>query len=151
MLMRHAMAVLLWLLMGSSCASAPATDVREALVAGDQREVDGFTRRFLSGAAVITVDALRDDRAVSRNVIVQVDEESRSSQYGVDRVSEYFMCLLQVKFQASSRDAAPRISSRKECNRPDQCEVCNSLTYPLSDQVRDEIREYWLERLQEGR
>jgi hypothetical protein len=145
------MAVLLWLLAGSSCASSSATDVREALVAGDQREVDAFTRRFLSGAAVITVDALHDDRAVSRNVIVHVDDENRSSRYGVDRVSEYFMCLLRVKFHTLGRDAAARVSSRKECNRPDQCEVCNSLTYPLSERARGEIRAYWLERLQEGR
>lgn len=144
--------VVLLLLVTVSCASRPSTnDVREALVAGDQREVDVFTRRFLGEAIVVAPDALRDDRIVSRNVVVHVDEESRSSQYGVDRVSEYFMCLLEVKFRTSTRDAAPNLFLREECTRADQCEVCNSLTYPMSEQVRNDIRTYWLERLQRVR
>lgn len=142
------LAGLLILLVVSSCTSSSGDGgIRDALVAGDQGAVDAFTRRFLSDAIDVESSALSDDRLVSRSIVLHAEEEARLSQYGVDRVSEYFMCLLQIKFHTSSRDVLSGALLREECGVADQCEACNSLTYPLPPKVRYELKTYWSERL----
>lgn len=137
--------ILLLLLLNGCVSTRPAIDLaRNGLVAGDQDAVDTFADRFFNQDAVIPANALMDDRLVSRNIVVRVEEPSRISQYGVDRVSDYFMCLLQIKHHVSSRDVLSDEILRNECGG--ECEPCNSLTYPLPEKARNRLRAYWLER-----
>lgn len=106
-----------------------------------------FSRWFLNGGSAISASALTDDRLVSRSVVVRAEEPNRISQYGVDLVSDYFICLLQIKHHTSSRAILSKEVLQNECGSSGECEACNSLTYPLSPKVRTELRTYWLERL----
>jgi hypothetical protein len=134
-------------LSGCASVSRDVGVVREALVAGDQDAVDTFTRRFLSDGIALEWNALNDERFVSRAIILRVDEPDRISQYGIDRVSEYFICLLQIKFHTASGDVLPNALLQQECGAADHCDACNSLTYPLPVAVRDALKTYWSERL----
>lgn len=150
MLMNDPELVLIFLLMSLfiGCASADqVTVLQDALVSGDQTTVDVFTDALLNDRLEVTPAALHDDRDVSRSIILRVDEESRRSQYGIDRVSEFFICLLQVKYKVSSRDTLPEELAASECAGADECEACNSLTFPLSNDVRYELKAYWSKRL----
>lgn len=142
-------ALLVMLLLGGCASSEPAERAREALVSGDQDFVEMFSRQVLNDDAVITAGSLGDDRVVSHNIVVRVEEENRIGQYGVDLVSDFFMCLLQMKFHTSSRDILSDELLRNECRSTDECEVCNSLMFPLPPKVRNELRIYWVERLKQ--
>lgn len=113
--------------------------------------VDVFTRQFLIGESAITPSDLMDERLVSRSIVVRAEEPNRISQYGVDRVSDYFMCLLQIKERTSSHAILSSEILRNECRSSGECEACNSLTYPLPPTVRGELRAHWLERLKQHR
>jgi hypothetical protein len=149
--MRLHLGLIVWLVMSSCTSSSGDGGIRYALVAGDQEAVDAFTRRFLNDDMAIGSSALSDDSLVSRSIVLRADEDDRLSQYGVDRVSEYFMCLLQIKFHTSSRDVLSGTLLNEECGLVDQCEPCNSLTYPLPSKVRNQLRTYWSERLSKRR
>lgn len=130
------------LIMISGCATRPL-DVRDALVNGRQSEVDEFSKRVLAGEALITAEMLDDERQVNRAIIVRLDRGNGTAQYGVDLVSDYFMCVLQARKRQSSRQLIAISPSDTRCSIEDACEVCNSLTYPLPTEVREALRSYW--------
>jgi hypothetical protein len=130
------------------CSTLRGTgEIRTALVCGDQERVDVFTRAFLQGKTNIDGNALRDDRLVDRSIILRVEEKRRISQYGVDRVADYFLCLLEIKARASTRMLVGIGSSDERCKQEDHCEVCNSLVVPIPDDIRDKLKQYWREQL----
>jgi hypothetical protein len=134
--------ILLAVLLAGGCVARPP-NVRDALVAGHQAEVDTFSKRVLAGQASITAEMLDDDRPVSRTVIVRFERGTETTQYGVDLVSDYFMCLLEARAKRSTREVLAISPVDSRCVSEDACEVCNSLTYPLPRQVRDALRQYW--------
>jgi hypothetical protein len=132
----------------SSTSHAALEHVRDGLVSGDQQGVDAFTHWFLTHGSGPAADALMNDRLVSRGIVIRVDEPNRVHQYGVDRVSDYFMCLLQMKHRTSSTSILSEDVRRSKCGSAGECEACNSLTYPLPESVRQDLRTYWLRRLE---
>lgn len=128
------------------CATRPL-DVRDALVHGRQPEVDAFSRRVLAGDALITAGMLDDQREVDRAVVVRLEISGRTAQYGVDRVCDYFMCLLEARGRMSTREIVDVSSFGRPCKLEEACEVCNSLTYPIPPTLRERLRQYWRTRL----
>jgi hypothetical protein len=127
----------------SGCASTAA--VRTAMVDGDQQRIDRFVNDFFAGRTMVDRAALMDDRPVAGNLLVRVEDRSRISQYRVELVSDVFMCLLQMKGATSTRDILDLNTDSRLCPGEDTCEVCNSLVYPLAREVRERLREYWLQ------
>lgn len=140
------MNLILALLLVGGCATR-AINIGDALVAGDQATVDEFSKRVLAGEPLITAIMLTDDREVSRAVILRVDRDGGTAQYGVDLVSDYFMCLLQAREGTSTRNIINVSAVDRRCKSEDLCEVCNSLTYPLPEEVRDALRRHWRAQL----
>lgn len=134
------------LMLVGGCATR-SIDIGEALVNGRQSEVDDFSRRVLRGESLVTDEMLRDDREVSRDVIVHFERDGGTAQYGVDLVSDYFMCLLEARQRTSTRQVIAISASDARCKTEDACEVCNSLTYPLPTELREALRRYWREHM----
>lgn len=130
----------------AGCAST--VTIRNALVRGDQATVDRFVEDFLAGRASIDRAALQDEREAATDVVIRISDSNRVSQYGVHLVSDVFMCLLQVKAKISTRDILNLSDDAPDCRGEDTCEVCNSLVYPLSPQLRARLRNYWLQVIQ---
>jgi hypothetical protein len=124
------------------CCGSATTEVRNALVDGRQEEVDRFVKEFAVGNRYVDPVALKDERAVATDVVMRIDGPNAAGQYRVALVSDFFLCLLQIKAGVESRDIVP-MASRTECSRDGSCEVCNSLVYPLPDDLRNRLREYW--------
>ena len=133
------------LIIFAGCATRSTEEIRTALVRGDQKQIDAFTDAFLAGAVKIDRLAIADARPVDRRVIVRISEERRISQYSVDQVSDYFLCLLQIRSRTSTRELLTLPDSG--CEREDECEVCNSLVYHLPQSVRESLSQYWKRRL----
>jgi len=140
------MKIVVVLLLLCSCATRPA-GISDALVNGRQAEVDEFSARVLARQPVITIEMLDDARKVSRAIVVRVELDGQTAQYGVDRVSDYFMCLLEARERTSTRRLIETPTSDEKCGSEDACEVCNSLTYPLPAELREELRRYWRTRI----
>ncbi len=132
----------------AGCASSSTTQaLRDSLVAGNQAEVNAFAEAFLSSGAIVDEAALDDDRLVARDVLLVVSDEHRVSQYGVDRVSDYFLCLFEIKAQTSTRAIVLIESDDDRCKSEDQCEICNSLVHPVPPDIRESLKQYWQKKL----
>jgi hypothetical protein len=131
----------------TSCASVKTTmNLQDALVRGDQQAVDVLTERFLDSKVRIASRALKDDRPVARAIILHAFVDGNLRQLGIDRVSEYFFCVLELRFRVESRDLVPEITVFEECRNSDACDACSTLMYPLTPRVRNRMREYWQDR-----
>lgn len=134
-----------------SCASN-ATDrdivrVRTALAEGDQAVVDAFTSSFLDEPTMIPAAAVKDQRHVASHLIVRIGrDDGPIQQLGIAVVADFFLCLLEASHGVASEDAVPKIHTDPRCSRDGDCEPCNSLTYPVPDDLREEIVSYWVAR-----
>lgn len=124
----------------------------EALIAGDQRTVSRFSESFLDGHVAIPAEWLFDDRIVSPSIVLKWSDDRHDYKFGVERVSEYCMCLMELRSGQTSRqtvaDSIPDLA--RVCNG-EKCEPCNSLTYPMDGTVRRRLAEYWSRRSAEAK
>lgn len=146
----RALAVVAVLVLVSCTSGAPDRDisrVRTALAEGRQADIDAFTASFLSKPAPIPAAAVRDQRPVASHLIVRIGREGGPiQQLGVAVVADFFLCLLEASHGVDSEDAVPRIHTDPRCPRDGDCEPCNSLTYPVPDDLRREMVSYWARR-----
>lgn len=143
------MAVLLMLTgVTVGCRSLPRArpSIRESLVAHRQEEINAFSRALLAGGEEIDPAWLRDERQVP--IYMPLPGEGGSvMNYGVDRVSDYFLCLLEVREKTSTPEILTRMeSSLARVCEPDRCDACFTATYPLDGSVRKTLVDYWTAR-----
>jgi hypothetical protein len=135
---------------------AGAAELNASIIAAlqtcDQSAINRYTAAFLNGEVQIPEGYLRDRRPLGKAMIVIActdnATESYHTYYQGEKVCDYFLCLLEVKYRVSSRDIlnAQGVRLAEPCDAPEKCLVCNSATYPIDDSLRDTLLKYWLEK-----
>lgn len=123
-----------------------------AIQAGDQMTIDKYTAAFLNGEVQIPEQCLRDSRPFGKaRIVITCPDEGGGSRYHysqVEKVCDYFLCLLEAKYRIDSRRIlqAQGMPLPPACESREKCLVCNSATYPLDDSQREALVTYWLGR-----
>lgn len=120
------------------------------LLSGTQEQVNQLTSRILSGETDIDSCWLYNDGEFPRSILLIVRGEEKELKLGVDRVSDYFLCLLQIREDLTTKEivsAVDPVKSEAIQKESKECDVCNSLTYPIKDELRTLLQKYWVERL----
>jgi hypothetical protein len=132
-----------------SVQGAARTDLTAALLAGDEERVHMLTAEIFAGKRSISKTELADEREAAPNIFLRATYENRGYQLGVNTVSEYVLCNLQIQSHASSenilRIVAPAL--QKECSSARRCEVCDAQAFPVSTAVKRRLVEYWSSKL----
>lgn len=119
------------------------SSIREALIGHRQAEIDVFSRDFLSGAMGIEPAWLGDERAVSIYMPLP-DEGGGIVHLGVDRISDYFLCLLEARERTSTGEILARVAPHLVTGcAPGRCDVCFTSTYSLDPPIRSALVQYW--------
>jgi len=135
-----ALGILIW---GCASTPVPRKSLSEALLSGDQKLVDEYSRAVVFDKVQIQTHDLDDDRLVSRSILLFLDFGDHHLQLEPERISEFHFCLLSYK----TGEQASTSQLFEECIDPTRCNPCNSGTYPLSDRVREFHRGFWKRRL----
>lgn len=134
-------------------AGSEDTMLAAALIAGDEQRTLKLTQELLAGKRSVAKVDLTDDRQVAPNILLRATYEDRDYQLGVSTVSEYTLCLLQIKNRTSSenilRVVAPTL--QRECSEKNPCEVCNAQAFPVRAEIKQQLVNYWITRLEEPR
>lgn len=119
-----------------------------ALVAGNEELARKLTDEIIAGRRNVSERELRDERSIAPNVLLRTTYGNRDYQLGVNTVSEYVLCALQIRHQTSSENilqaTAPEV--RERCSSTTACEVCNAQAFPVSAEVKKQLIEYWAAR-----
>jgi hypothetical protein len=125
----------------------------DALVAGDDSQVRQITDQILAGARPLNPGMLTDERTVAPGVILRATTDNKQWQLGVERVSDYGLCLLELRNGTSSDEILRAIDPvlRTQCTiatTPNTrgCEICNSQSIPVSADVKTALVSYWRSR-----
>src|SRR4051794_16401531 len=107
---------------------AKDSGLTKALITGDEERARKMTDEIVIGRRPIVIAELNDERAIAPNVLLRTTYENRDYQLGVNTVSEYALCLLQIRNHTSSenilRIVAPAL--QQQCSEAKPCEVCNA-------------------------
>jgi len=117
---------------------------------GNQSDIDYLTNELLSGRKTIRVEWLQDERNFPTDIVFRyLGNQGELYQLGVEQVSDYFLCVLEILHNTSSKDILGKIGSNRidQCELENMCEVCNSSTYPLDPSLRSILVKYWTEYL----
>lgn len=131
-----------------ACTTTQTMDAR-ILLSGNQNEVDRLTTNILNDETRVLASWIRDDRPLPPHILIRVQEPHRFTQLGVDTVSGYFLCLLQIKSGMTTKGILAELGRESAliCLPQIECDICFSGTAPVSQEVRDLLAEYWLDRL----
>jgi hypothetical protein len=132
---------------GHKPAEAP---ILAALRSTAQPAIDDFTNTFVFAEG-------RFDRAWVRDwspqhVYIPISEGPTMGRMhlGVDRIGDYFLCLLEVRFGTTTEAIlAERKKPLSFACQQGSCGVCCSETYPFSDRARSILVSYWDRRRDE--
>lgn len=136
-----------------ACASSMGTKNEMGpgiLFSHNQDEVDTFVARIRAGSITIDPSWLEDTRKLPGDVLLRTKYAMGISQFGVETVSDFFTCILEIMNNTSTPEIFLRVrpDQRNACVL-DTCEACNSWTYPLDPEVRAAIITYWKRFLEE--
>src|SRR5437667_2357542 len=73
------------------------TDLTAALIRGDEERVRELTDEIFAGKRSVTKAEVYDERALAPNVLLRTTYENRDYQLGVNTVSDYALCVLQIQ------------------------------------------------------
>src|SRR4051812_38009446 len=73
-----------------------------ALIRGDEGRIRELSDDVLSGKRVLMKSELIDARSVAPNVVLRATYAGNDWQLGVNTISEFALCLLEIKNQTSS-------------------------------------------------
>jgi len=125
-----------------------------ALVSGDESQVRSLTDEVVGGKRTLDSRLLKDDRAVARNIILWATVDDREWQIGVEHVSDYALCVLELKNRTSSDKILSAVAPtlRSQCTTATTpntrgCEVCDSHAFPVSSDVKSALVGYWRSKL----
>lgn len=124
---------------------APVSDPAAVVLSGNQEDLDHLTVALLREAQQIRTEWLADTRDFPRNLVVRVEDADRVTQLGVDQVGDYFLCLLQVRDGKTTLGILDELGlhDTSPCDGRDNCDVCNSLTFPVDGETREALIQYW--------
>jgi hypothetical protein len=128
-------------------ASASTGELSSLLVNGDDEvALRRVTEEILVGRKRIQLADISDNRNVARSLLLRATYGNRDYQLGVSTVSDYAICLLQIRHSVSTlsvlRQVAPALA--KNCSQTEgSCDVCNSQSFPVDARVRDVLQQYW--------
>ena len=130
-------------------AQVDARALAQALNIGDETRINALTNDILAGKRLITRMEVSNDSKVAPNVLLRASYANRDYQLGVNTVSEYVLCLLEIKNQTSSEQILRKVdpAMQENCSRGRPCEVCNSQAFPVDVDVKRRIVGYWLPKL----
>jgi hypothetical protein len=125
------------------------TELTAALITGDEESARKLTDDIIAGKRSVVKAEVRDDRAVAPNVLLRTTYANRDYQLGVNTVSEYALCVLQIQNHTSSenilRIVAPAL--QQQCSEKKPCEVCNAQASPVNAEVKQYLIDYWVSKL----
>jgi hypothetical protein len=125
------------------------TELTAALIRGDERRARKLTDDILSGKRSVVKAEVRDERAVATNVLLRTTYANRDYQLGVNTVSEYALCILEIQNHTSSesilRIVVPAL--QQQCSEKKPCEVCNAQAFPVNAEVKQHLIDYWVSKL----
>ncbi|HXU29703.1 MAG TPA: hypothetical protein VN851_03910 [Thermoanaerobaculia bacterium] len=136
---------------GFACASGvrqrSAPGIVEALRASDQSAINSFTERFLAGGVRLKPKWLAEWSVQHIYIRIGGSREEGINHLGVERLGDYFLCLLEVRFKKTTAEilSDQGIPLTVACARGD-CGVCFSEAWPVSAEARKILVAYWLER-----
>jgi hypothetical protein len=122
-----------------------AGDLRTALLSRDEAAVTQFSCSFLRGAASMPPGLLNDERELPIGEIVRVPTAVHYYQFGPARIADFAMCLLEVKYEVTTRDIVAKTAPSLLPLCGNGCEVCTSQTVGTDSRIRDAVRQYWSE------
>lgn len=134
----------------SGNATTGEDQLAAALVAGNDSQVRQITDQVLAGTRRLNLGILTDERKVAPGMILRATIDSKSWQLGIEHVSDYALCMLELRNRTSSDEilniVAPPL--RAQCTvaaTPNTrgCEVCNSQAIPVSGDVKSALVTYW--------
>lgn len=128
-------------------APCAAPDLVQALVAGDEARAGECTEAMFAGRLEIREAELNDNRTVAYNIWLRARTKRRFLQLRVDTIADYVMCVLEIKNETGTCEILDKVAPGLVPNCEVECEVCNSLAYPVGDEVKDHLRRYWSRRL----
>jgi len=121
-----------------------------ALVAGNDIQVRQITDEVVAGTRTLNLEMLTDQRTVALGMIVRATINNKQWQLGVERVSDFGLCLLELRDRTSSDEILSAVAPalRTQCTTATTpntrgCEICNSQAVPVSDDVRSALVIYW--------
>ena len=136
---------------GKSGEPAPcaAADLVQALVAGDEARAKECTEAMFAGKLEIREADLRDGRTVAYNIVLRASTKWHDLQLGVDTVADYVMCVLEIKNETDACLILDEVAPGQfpNCRIGEGREVCNSLVYPVGNDIKEHLRRYWSRRL----
>jgi hypothetical protein len=124
------------------------SDLAVALLSDDEVKANQIAAEILSGNRKVLEGELRDDRNMPPDIVLRTIYERRLYQLGTATVSDFTICLLQMKHHTSSANVLGEIDpSLKVCLTSPLCDVCNSHAFPVDFEVKLKLQDYWSSRL----
>lgn len=124
-----------------------------AIQTQDQAAIARYTSAFLNGEVQIPEAYLRDRQPFGRALFVIMCHDQKMREipyyYGVEKISDYFLCLLEFKYGVDSREILISQSSALPpgcSDHEEKCRICNSGVSTVDDAFRDALVKYWLEK-----
>jgi hypothetical protein len=109
-----------------------------------------LTNDILNDRERVQAQDVSDDRAVAPNTLLRATYGERDYQLGVNTISDYVICLLQIRNHTSTlavlRRTAPLLATICSENRSG-CDVCNSQSIPVDKRIKDALQQYWMSTL----
>lgn len=124
------------------------TELIAALISGDEERARKLTDGIIAGKRSVMKVEVNDQRALAPNVLLRTTYENRDYQLGVNTVSEYALCVLQIQNHTSSENILRAITpAEQECSKAKPCEVCNAQAFPVRMEVKQHLIDYWVSKL----
>jgi len=132
---------------GSVATLPPNTELATLLLNGtDDVRLRKLTNDILNDRERVRAQDVSDDRTVAPNTLLRTSYGERDYQLGVDTVSDYVICLLEIRNHTSTlgvlRRTAPSLAKMCSDDRSG-CDVCNSQSVPVDKRIKDELQRYW--------
>src|SRR5258705_9747631 len=102
---------------GQNARTGNQDQLAAVLLSGDELRARRLTDEVVAGTRAVDVGLLTDERILPRNIILRTTVDGRDWQLGVDHVSEYALCVLELKDRTSSEEILSRVapSLRSRC------------------------------------
>jgi|GEM_PF-2539947 hypothetical protein len=139
---------LLMLLIGFlvSCSTLKAAVIpTEVILSGKEDAIIELSEKILAGEIRVDAKWLSDSREFPRHVAFRVTVDDGMLHLGVDKISDFYLCLLQIKYKRGTKEILGDEIYQQigYCIPEEKCEICNSLTYNIDLDLRMRLIQYW--------
>ena len=132
---------------GLAMTSHKNTTLATLLISGsDEAQLQKLADDILNGREPLKPQDVLDNRAVARNVLLRAAYGQRDYQMGVSTISDYAICLLEIRHNTSTLSVLQRTapSLARLCSGDKSgCDVCNSQSFPVDAHIKETLQQYW--------